>query len=71
MNSRKPKERVVKVGPKNSNYIIIKEGLKEGENVCLRDPTIPLEEIGGETQSVTTPKTTTKKTTTRGLFIIR
>jgi len=72
MSSRTPKKRVVKVGQKNSNYIIIKEGLKEGESVCLRDPTISLEEIGGETQpAVTTPKTTRKKTTTKGTFIIR
>jgi len=72
MSSRTPKKRVVKVGQKNSNYIIIKEGLKEGESVCLRDPTIPLEEIGGETQpAVITPKTTKRKTVTKGLFIIK
>ena len=39
-------ERVVKVGKKNSNYIIIEDGLKEGEEVALIDPTVPLKDIG-------------------------
>ena len=43
-------QRIVKVGQKNSDYIIIEDGLEEGEQVALRDPTIPLEELGaGET----------------------
>ena len=33
-------QRVVKVGKRNSDYIIIKEGLEEGEEVALRDPTV-------------------------------
>ncbi len=40
--------RIVNVGAKNSDYIIIAEGLSEGEEVALRDPTLPLEEIGIE-----------------------
>ncbi|MBN1293239.1 MAG: HlyD family secretion protein [Candidatus Latescibacteria bacterium] len=38
-------ERIVKVGKKNSNYIIIEDGLKEGEEVALIDPTIPLKDM--------------------------
>jgi len=40
--------REVKVGPKNSDYIVIEEGLKPDEKVALRDPTKPIEELGGE-----------------------
>ena len=38
--------RPVKVGEKNSNYIIIEEGLSEGDLVTLIDPTMSLEDIG-------------------------
>ncbi|MFC1650146.1 efflux RND transporter periplasmic adaptor subunit [Candidatus Latescibacterota bacterium] len=38
--------RVVNVGAKNQDYIIIADGLSEGEEVALRDPTLPLEELG-------------------------
>ncbi|RKY87192.1 hypothetical protein DRQ09_04845 [candidate division KSB1 bacterium] len=41
-----PEKRVVELGPKNSNYVVIKKGLKKGERVTLRDPTLRLEEIG-------------------------
>jgi len=41
-------ERPVIIGDKNSDYIIIKDGLAEGEEVALRDPTLPLEELGVE-----------------------
>ena len=43
--------RTVKVGKKNSNFIIIEEGLEEGEMVALIDPTVPLKDIGSD-QSV-------------------
>ena len=47
-------QRVVKVGKKNSNFIIIENGLDEGEEVALRDPTIPLKEFGtGESIATT------------------
>lgn len=46
------KARTVKVGRQNSNYIIIEDGLKEDEEVALRDPTLQLEEIGSS-KSVT------------------
>ncbi len=39
-------QQVVKVGKKNNDYIIIEEGLSEGDQVALRDPTLPLEELG-------------------------
>ncbi|MFC1606707.1 efflux RND transporter periplasmic adaptor subunit [Candidatus Latescibacterota bacterium] len=39
-------QRVVTVGKKNNDYIIIEDGLDAGEEVALRDPTIPLEDIG-------------------------
>ena len=42
-----PEEREVIVGEKNLNFIVIKEGLEAGEKVTLRDPTLPLEELGG------------------------
>ncbi|MFC1693397.1 efflux RND transporter periplasmic adaptor subunit [Candidatus Latescibacterota bacterium] len=42
------KRRPIKTGAKNSDYIIIEEGLSEGEVVALRDPTLPLKEIGIE-----------------------
>jgi len=43
-----PKMREVKVGPKNSDFVVIEDGLQEGERVTLRDPTLPLEEVGGQ-----------------------
>lgn len=39
-------QQVVSVGRKNNDYIIIEEGLSEGDSVALRDPTLPLEELG-------------------------
>lgn len=38
--------RPVKVGPKNSDYIIIEDGITAGDEVALRDPTLPLEDLG-------------------------
>ncbi len=38
----------VEVGPKNDTAIVIQSGLQPGQRVCLRDPTLPLEEIGTE-----------------------
>ncbi len=37
---------VVRVGKKNSDYIIIEEGLSEGDRVALRDPSQQMEELG-------------------------
>ncbi len=41
-------ERVVKVGKKNNDYIVIMDGIEPGEEVALRDPTLPLEDLGIE-----------------------
>ncbi|NUO78694.1 efflux RND transporter periplasmic adaptor subunit [candidate division KSB1 bacterium] len=40
--------KVVEVGVKNSDFIVITSGVKAGEKVCMRDPTLPLEQIGNE-----------------------
>ena len=48
VKKRKFNNRSVKIGSKNSDYIIIEEGLSVGEEVALRDPTLPLEELGIE-----------------------
>ncbi|MFC1485484.1 efflux RND transporter periplasmic adaptor subunit [Candidatus Latescibacterota bacterium] len=44
-------ETKVVTGEKNSDYIIIQNGVNAGEEVALRDPTIPLSELGIETRS--------------------
>lgn len=36
----------VEVSQKNSDFIVITSGLKAGQKISLRDPTLPLEEIG-------------------------
>ncbi len=48
VKKRKFNSRHVKVSSKNSDYIIIEDGLSEGEEVALRDPTLPLEDLGIE-----------------------
>ena len=53
MGVRGPFAREVVVGPKSSDRIVILEGLEVDDRVCLRDPTVPLEEIGGEGESTT------------------
>ncbi|HLP16066.1 MAG TPA: efflux RND transporter periplasmic adaptor subunit [Bacteroidota bacterium] len=40
MNSARPRQQEVKVGVKNSNNIVITEGVREGDKVALRDPTV-------------------------------
>lgn len=47
MNSGQARERVVKVGKKNDNYVIVEEGVTPGDLVTLRDPTLTLQELGG------------------------
>ncbi|MEX0737683.1 MAG: hypothetical protein WD182_09610, partial [Bacteroidota bacterium] len=39
MNGSSPEAQTVEVGAKNGNFVVIKEGLKAGEKVTLRDPT--------------------------------
>ena len=38
-------ERIVDVGEKSENYIVISKNLNDGEEVALRDPTIKIEEV--------------------------
>ena len=40
MNGSSAEPQDVQVGAKNGNFVVIKEGLKEGERVTLRDPTL-------------------------------
>jgi RND family efflux transporter MFP subunit len=70
MGSRKPKMQEVVVGSKSSDMIVIKEGLAPGDAVCLRDPTIPLEEIGGESETITQPKSKKKRSSSGRMVII-
>ena len=44
------KKRVVELGQKNSDYVVINKGLEKGEKVALRDPTVQLEELGKSPQ---------------------
>ena len=46
------RQRVVKVGKKNKNFIIIENGLEEDEKVALRDPTLQARESGADDQPV-------------------
>ncbi|MBN2030963.1 efflux RND transporter periplasmic adaptor subunit [bacterium] len=68
MGSRGPSMREVQVGTQSSNYVVVEEGLREGELVCLRDPTIPLQELGGESQPVVQQTQITRTTTTTQNF---
>lgn len=52
---RGAKMREVTVGRRSSDRIEILEGLEQGELVCLRDPTIPLDELGGEGEGTARP----------------
>jgi len=42
------KEVEVTTGKSNDNYVVITEGLYEGDHIALRDPTIELEDFGTE-----------------------
>ena len=43
--------REVRTGPANQDFVVIEEGLRRGERVALRDPALPVPELG----SVSTP----------------
>lgn len=43
----KSREQEVELGDRNSNYVIVLEGLGSNDRVTLRDPTTTLEELGG------------------------
>lgn len=40
------KRREVQIGAKNSDFVVIEKGLKQGDLVALRDPTVPVKEAG-------------------------
>jgi hypothetical protein len=50
-----PKSMDVETGVKNSNYVTIMNGLKSGEKVTLRDPTLKDETSDGETEKKEIP----------------
>ncbi|MCB9511322.1 MAG: efflux RND transporter periplasmic adaptor subunit [Deferribacteres bacterium] len=66
--SNKPVE--VQVGQKNADYVVIKSGLSPGQRVCLRDPTLPLEDIGGEEPKPIEKKKKKKESGGEGFMII-
>jgi len=39
MNGSKAEPQGVQLGPKNANFVVVKDGLSEGQKVTLRDPT--------------------------------
>jgi RND family efflux transporter MFP subunit len=51
MDGSSPKELTVETGVRNSNYVIIAKGLKGGEKVTLRDPTLKEEQVEPDTES--------------------
>ena len=74
MGGRSPRMQEVKLGAKSSNYIVIEDGVEAGDLVCLRDPTIPLSEIGTESETVAPTPTTKPRSTSqrpRGMFMVR
>jgi RND family efflux transporter MFP subunit len=70
MGARGPRMQEVTVGAKSSDMIVVEEGLNEGDRVCLRDPTIPLDEVGGESEQPTTPQSKSSKSTPSNRRII-
>ena len=61
MNGSRPRMQPVELGQRSADRVVVLKGLEEGDNVCLRDPTRPLEEIGSEGES--SPAQTTKPST--------
>ncbi|MFC2075596.1 efflux RND transporter periplasmic adaptor subunit [candidate division KSB1 bacterium] len=50
LNGAGYEEREVSTGDESGNYVIVAEGIKEGDKVALRDPTIlPAEDLSAET----------------------
>ena len=62
-------KREVLVGAKNSDYIVIEEGLEKDQVIALRDPTLPLEELGGEAPVVPEKKKKKQESGERMLII--
>lgn len=62
--------REVKIGAKNSDMIVIEGGLKKNEQVALRDPTTPLQELGGEGPAIKEKKKSKSESSGEGGMII-
>jgi RND family efflux transporter MFP subunit len=43
-------KRIVQLGPRNSDYVVVKAGLEAEDNVSLFNPTKPLQDLGKEIQ---------------------
>lgn len=58
LGSFRPQRREVELGRSDGNYVVIKEGVREGEKVCLRDPTRRLKAVGvpGKEKEEESPK---------------
>lgn len=63
------KRRPVRIGAKNSNFVVIEQGLKKGDEVALRDPTLPVKELGGESGTFKEKQPDRKRSTQGGLMI--
>ncbi len=63
-----PKMLKIEVGPKNKNYIVVKKGLKAGDQITLWDPTEKIQNIGSELKEPTKAKS--KKNGSNNMFII-
>lgn len=66
--SNKPVE--VEVGQKNADFVAIKSGLEPGQRICLRDPTLPLDDIGSEEPKPIDKKKKKKDNNGEGFMII-
>lgn len=66
--SNKPVE--VEVGQKNADFVVIASGLSAGQRICLRDPTLPLQDIGGEEPKPIEKKKKKKESGGEGFMII-
>jgi multidrug efflux pump subunit AcrA (membrane-fusion protein) len=51
MEGDRPEPREVVFGIWNDNDIVVREGVEEGQQVCLRDPTVKLETPAMETEA--------------------
>jgi len=59
MSAGGPKMRKIRLGAKGSNFVVVEKGLEEGEKISLRDPMVPLETIGGQTETAAPKQQTT------------
>ena len=62
-------ERDVVIGKKSLDFIEIVEGVEPGEEVCLRDPTLPLDELGGESEKQQAPSVKKNKSRSSGTVV--